>query len=690
MAMGSMMPWSTNIEKSKQPQSTVLNVRPIALFITQIVHMKCLVTLLLACCVSVTAINAADYQIKTRSIDGKPVIVPGDSAVTLSVVCFLGAECPMARSYAVRLSQMAEEFELQGVRFIGVNSNRQDSIADIREYADSLSVSFPVVHDRNNIIADNYGAVRTPEVFVVDSKMQLRYQGRIDDQYAPGIVRTTATRQDLRIAITEVLAEQTVTVAKTTALGCIIGKISPQADRKVVENDITFNQHVSRVLQKHCVECHRNGEIGPFSMDNYGEVAGWSETIIETINNGRMPPWHADSNHGDFANSRHMPEVDKQIIRDWIAGGLKEGDSSLSPTPAEYIEGWQLDKQPDQIVEMRERPYVVPRSGTVEYQYFVVDPGFTEDKWITAAQVIPGDRSIVHHAIVFVRPPDGSEFRGVSWLSAYVPGQRMISLPSGRARKIPAGSKLVFQMHYTPNGTEAEDITSIGLQFCREEEVTHEIYTLIALNQEFEIPPNASSHIVKARVPKLPPHVELLAVTPHMHYRGKSFRLFGAEDDSQTLLNVPEYDFNWQHTYFLTEPIPVANLGALRFEATFDNSSENPFNPDPREWVTWGDQTWEEMAVAFFVVSEPRGKSKLATRSITHQTPAVKTSRQRKIDAYVDRVFEKMDANGDGRITQAEAPIVVRRFTEFSTYDLNGDDVATKAEVVRVAEDIFP
>lgn len=632
----------------------------------------------------------AEFEFATRTIDGQPVAVPGESPARLSVVCFLGAECPMARSYAMRLSELARLYKDQGVQFIGVNSNRQDSIADIREYADSLSVEFPIVHDKGNVIADKFQAIRTPEVFVIDASGKLQYKGRIDDQYAPGIVKSTATRQDLKLAIDELLAGKPVTVRETTALGCIIGKIARPTDRPLVDNEITYSKHVARVLQTHCVECHRNGEIGPFAMNDYSEVVGWSETIMETIDNGRMPPWHADPQYGDFANCRHMPEEDKQIIRDWIAGGLKEGDTSELPKPATFVEGWQLDQKPDQVVVMRNRPFSVPRDGTVEYQYFVVDPHFEEDKWITAAQVIPGARSVVHHAIVFVRPPDGADFRGVGWLSAYVPGQRMIPLPAGRARKVVAGSKFVFQMHYTPNGTAAEDSTSIGLVFGQDEDVTHEVYTLIALNQEFEIPPNAGSHTVKAKVPWLPEHAELMAATPHMHYRGKSFRLFAGEGDSSVLLSVPSYDFNWQHTYSLKEPIPLANMDSLRFEAAFDNSDANPFNPDPNQWVTWGDQTWEEMAVAFFEVAEPREKPTDTNRKSTRKSPEEMAARQRKIEDYVARVFKKMDINGDGTIVKSEAPIVVRRYAGFSTFDLNGDDVATNSEIREVAEKLFP
>src|SRR5581483_5875234 len=203
---------------------------------------------------------------------------------------------------------------------------------------------------------------------------------------------------------------------------------------------------------------------------------------------------------------------------------------------------------------------------TVEYQYFVVDPHVDEDRWVCAAQVIPGSRATVHHCIVFIRPPDGSDVRGVGYLTGYVPGQRSFTLPTGYARKLPAGSKLVFQMHYTPNGIDQDDLTQIGINFLDESDVTHEVFTLIGINQDFEIPPQTADFAVHSAVEWFPRRAELLAIVPHMHVRGKAFEARSRVDGkSHVLLDVPRYDFNWQHVYELSEPLPLKQIEKLEF-----------------------------------------------------------------------------------------------------------------------------
>ncbi len=647
------------------------------------------------------------------ALSGEAVVVQAATASDrqLTAVCFLGTECPMARVYTVQLNALQTEFAAQGVRIVGVMSNRQDTPEDIAEYADQLQTTFPLVHDDQNQIADRYGAQRTPEVFLLDSQLKLRYHGRIDDRLAPGIARAEASREDLRTAIEELLADKPVSIPATTALGCIIGRV-PKTDAPIDNaQGITYTNQVARVLQRHCIECHRPGEIGPFAMDRYEQVVGWAETMMETVEQHRMPPWHADPEFGDYANARIMPEEDKQILRDWIDGGLQRGDDADLPAPLEFTEGWNLPRTPDLEVAMRARPFTVPKDGVVEYQYFVADPGLEEDTWVTAAQVIPGRASVVHHAIVFVRPPDDSEFSGIGWLSAYIPGQRVHAMPPGYARKIPAGSKFVFQMHYTPNGVQQADITRVGLVTCDVSQVSHEVFTLMALDQDFEIPAGAENFPVEASTTWLPEQAELLAITPHMHFRGKSFRLFGASGSDETLLYVPQYDFNWQHTYLLQKPIPLDAFDfGLQFKATFDNSANNPFNPDPTQTITWGDQTWEEMAVAFFEVARPlkstnssprvrrtrtasagadtRLAAELEQRSVEASVSA-EDKRQADIAAYVERVFAALDANQDGEIHKSEVDIVVRRL-HFDLWDLDDDHVITADDVRRVAERLYP
>jgi hypothetical protein len=596
----------------------------------------------------------------------------------LTVVCFLGCECPLARLYGPRLSALAKEFAPRGVHFIAVNSNVHDTMDDLRQYAASHDITFPVAKDYDNVVADQYGATRTPHVFVLDVDLAIRYRGRVDDQFRPGIARAAPEREDLRLAIEELLAGQAVTLPQTEPAGCFIGR----KQQPGIASDVTYSKQVSRVLQQHCVECHRPGEIGPFSLTDYDEVVGWTGTILEVIEDGRMPPWHASPEHGEFANARHVADGDKQILKDWVAAGAPYGNVSELPEPITYVEGWQLPREPDLVLAMRDRPFVVPASGTVEYQYFVVDPQLAEDKWVRAAQVIAGNRSVVHHAIVFIRPPDGSEFRGIGWLAGYVPGQRAAVYPPGAARRVPAGSKLVFQMHYTPNGAEASDVTKVGIVFADPDEVTHEVVTQIAIDQGFEIPPNAAEHQVHTEVQHLPDGGLLLSIMPHMHLRGKSFHLFVQRGENrEPLLQVPRYDFNWQHIYQLAEPMPLSDVDALECDVVFDNSVSNPFNPDPSQYVTWGDQTWEEMAVAFFDISVPlNGDGSLKPIETTSASADPSPAPPEAIEDFVDRFVNLFDANSDGEVRRAETPDALRAFG-FGRLDLNGDDVLSRDEL---------
>ncbi len=610
------------------------------------------------------------------------VAIGDESDAMFTVVCFLGVECPLARLYGPRLNAMAGEFADRGVRFIGINSNRHDSLEDVRSYVRDHRITFPIGKDYQNIVADQFGARRTPEVFIVDATLSIRYRGRIDDQYEPGLSRSKPSRRDLHVALEELLAGTPVSQPVNEPTGCLIGRVKTVSRQPSTRSDVTFAKQVSRVLIKHCVECHRAGEIGPFSLTDYDEVIGWADTILETIEDNRMPPWHASKEHGVFANARFMPAADKRILREWVEAGVPFGDPDDLPDLPAAVAGWQLPRKPDLVLNMRSRPFTVPATGTVDYQYFVVDPGFKEDKWITAAQVIPGSRSVVHHAICFVRPPDGSRFRGVGWLTAYVPGQRSVTLPPGAARLVPAGSKLVFQMHYTPTGTEQQDLTKIGLLFGRDEDVTHEVFTIVAIDQDFEIPPHAAHHSVSATVAWLPPSGQLYAIIPHMHVRGKSIQISSLRGDTkQILLDVPHYDFNWQHSYYLAEPLPLSSIDKITMTATFDNSAANPTNPDPTKTVYWGDQTWQEMAIAFLEVSEPRDAAK---RQNQNRTAANSADKKAAVEAFVARFMKRFDVNQDGHVDRNEPPLSFRRFG-FNRFDTNGDGRLTPAEIRRAA-----
>lgn len=598
-----------------------------------------------------------------------------EAAAKAVVVVFLGVECPLAKLYGPRLAELAADYADRGVAVIGINANRQDTLTELASYGRRHGIDFPLLKDNLAQAVEAFGATRTPEAFVLDSQRVIRYQGRIDDQYDVGALRDAPTQRFVRDALDAILAGKEVAVTETNAVGCFIGRPrEPDASSAV-----TYSEHVAPVLEKHCVQCHRSGEIAPFVLRGYDEVAGWAETIAEVVRDQRMPPWHADPQHGHFANARLMSDEEKQVLYDWTAAGAPEGDPKLMPEEREFVEGWRLPREPDVVLPMRGEPYRVAAQGVIDYQYFAVDPGFTEDKWIQAADIVPGDRSVVHHVIVFISPPVDKARRGLGWLTAFVPGQSSMVLPEGQARLIPAGSKLVFQMHYTPTGVEEEDLTKMGLVFADPETVTEEVVTLEAVNPKFEIPPGEPDYRVSATRSGFPVGAKLIGMAPHMHYRGKSFRMTAQWPGGrkEILLDVPRYDFNWQTNYRLVEPITLPENFQVACDASFDNSAGNPFNPDPKATVRWGDQSFEEMMLGLFEIAAPRGSFDTAIDS----EPSEGTRAESR--ALAQRLFEKHD-NGDGKLLRRELPHSFAIFA-FDRYDLNDDQKLTEDEVYDAA-----
>jgi peroxiredoxin/mono/diheme cytochrome c family protein len=550
----------------------------------------------------------ADFRL--ADIDGveHSLFETGDARAT--VVVFVGWECPMARLYVPRLNQLQETFRDRGVCWLAINSNQHDSLAELQAFVRRSGLAIPVLKDPGNRIADLFGATRTPEVFLLDEKRQVRYHGQIDDQYAPGLQRKRATQNYLADAINQLLASETIALPQTEPAGCIIGRLLKQeAD---ASSAVTYCNQISRILQDNCASCHREGEIGPFALDTYEEVAGWAGMIEEVVSQGRMPPWHANPEYGTFRNDCRLSEDEIGMIRAWVAAGAPQGDPAALPEPRVFATGWQIG-EPDLVIAMDSKPHRVPATGTVEYQYFQVDPGFKTDMWVSAAECRPGNRAVIHHIIVGIRGEGEFEGEGVhdslqsDWIAATAPGSPPMILPPGYAKRIPAGSKLIFQVHYTPNGTRTTDLSSIGLNFVDEETVRMQVLTLKALEHDFRIPPGADNFPVSAGY-RFREEVELLSLFPHMHLRGKSFRYAVRFPDGreEVLLDIPRYDFNWQNAYQLAEPRLIPAGTRMRCEAHYDNSENNLANPDPGKAVGWGDQTWEEMMIGYFNVAVDR------------------------------------------------------------------------------------
>jgi peroxiredoxin len=586
----------------------------------------------------------------------------------LVVLAFLGTECPLAKRYGPVLAKLAKAYEQQGVSFLGIDANVQDSLAEIAAYARMHGIHFPILRDVANQLADTIGVERTPTVFVLDAQRVVRYWGRIDDQFGVGYVRDAPQQNDLRAAIDELLAGREVTTPVTEPVGCYIGRIKkPQQN-----SPVTYSKQVARILQNRCVECHREGEIAPFALTDYQEVVGWAEMIQEVVRNGRMPPWHANEVGGPFENCRRLEKEEKDSISAWVRAGAPEGDPKNLPAPRTWVTDWQLPRTPDFVAPLTKTPFRVPADGEVRYQYFQIDPGFKEDKWVSAVEIQPGNRAVVHHVLMFAKSSDdsGELFRGGAggYDGIFVPGQRVRPYPAGMARRIKAGSRLIFQVHYTPIGSEQFDQSRVGMIFADPESVKFEVRTASAVNTDLRIPPDDADYHVEAASSRLPAAARLLALNPHMHLRGKSmmYEAILPGGERRTLLEVPHYDFNWQTAYRLADPLELPAGTRMHCVAHFDNSADNLNNPDPSKTVRWGEQTWDEMMIGYFDYVVPVN---------TNARPSVTERSQKR----VRDLFDRLDKNADGKIVAEEAPEKYRWM--FKPLDRNNDCALNEEEL---------
>ena len=394
----------------------------------------------------------------------------------------------------------------------------------------------------------------------------------------------------------------------------------------------TFYKDVLPILQNHCQSCHRPKEVAPMPLVTYEQTRPWANEIAHAVEMKMMPPWFADPRFGHFANDASLTVQQIETITSWAHAGAPAGDSHDAPPPRKWTEGWNIP-QPDLVVTMP-KPVNIPAEGVVDYTYEIVPTHFAEDRWVEMSEFRPGSPAHVHHAVVYIRPPDSPWLRHApvgepftastltdpqeqrqahettsDLLLVYAPGSSPDLWPEDMAKFVPAGSDLVFQMHYTTNGTPDQDQTSIGVVFAKNPP-RQRVITLQLNNHALLIPPGADDFRVEVQG-TLPHDATLLSLFPHMHLRGKRFEYDIVHDDGsvEVLLRV-NYHFHWQLSYRLAEPRLLKAGTRLRAIAWYDNSKNNPHNPDPTKTVTWGDQTSDEMMVGFFDVAVPAGMDK--------------------------------------------------------------------------------
>jgi thiol-disulfide isomerase/thioredoxin len=556
------------------------------------------------------AIGAVIKEVTAKDVLGTTFSLSQVARDKLIVFTFLGVDCPLARLYTPRLIELSAKYAPKDVVFIFVDANRQDSIRAIAAYARQHEIKLPILKDLRQTIADRLGAIRTPQVVVLDRDRRIRYRGRIDDQLGFMPTNPAATyhkpkpeRNDLQCALDELLAGKPVSVSETEPPGCLIGR-----DRKPVAHpSVTYAKDVAPILNRRCVVCHRPTQIAPFALTSYDEVAGWADMIAEVTQLDRMPPWHADPRYGSFLNEARLDEQEKHILAEWATAGAPQGNPKDLPKPPDFAHSWMIT-QPDEIIYMSPKSFEVPATGLVPYQVFIVDPGWKDDRWISAIELRPGNRSVVHHILVYALPPDATTFDPLrsdeSYFAGFAPGLIPEELPVGFARALPAGSRLLFNVHYTPNGSPQTDRSYIGIKFADPRSVVREVTVSCAFNKGFQILPGAFAQEVQSQYIFRRDSL-LLSMLPHMHLRGKDFSYEAQYPDGQRefLLSVPHYDFGWQTSYRLKEPKIMPRGTVISCIAHYDNSAANLNNPDPKAIVRWGEQTFDEMMTGFLEIA---------------------------------------------------------------------------------------
>ncbi|MEK6702807.1 MAG: redoxin family protein [Planctomycetota bacterium] len=617
-------------------------------------------------------------DVSATNLSGKPVSWRTARGDKLTVLALTSLTCPLSKKFAPTLARIEAAYAAKGVKFIHINVSGQDTAAEMQEQVKSLALKGLYLDDKDQKLTSALHAKTTTEVFVIDAANTLVYRGAISDQYGVGFSLDAPRRRFLENALDTALAGEPPAIAATNAPGCAI-ELAPA---KAQASTVTYTKDIARIVQNSCVECHRSGGVAPFALDTFEAVSKRATMIANVTDKGIMPPWFAAPNakHANpWANDRSLSETDKDAISAWVDAGKPQGDKADMPLARTFSTSeWSIGK-PSAIFQLP-TPIAIKADGVMPYQIVTVPTDLAEDKWVKGIQIIPTDKAVVHHVLVYVLPEealhDAAARRRATideaggFFAAYVPGNDAVIYPQGMAKRLPKKSVLAFQIHYTPNGKATSDQMGIGFLFGNEAP-THLVRTVGIAARNLNIPPGADNHQVKATLAVLF-DAKILAFMPHMHVRGKAFRyeLSSPDASRDMLLDIPRYDFNWQLRYLLKEPLDAPKGSTIHATAWYDNSPGNPANPDPSKTVRWGQQTYDEMMlgyVEYYIVQEDPSHPEdapLASRGLSFESLA--------------KLFDK---NKDAKIEKSEAP--ERLHEQFDRLDKNKDGVLTKDDFAR-------
>ncbi|MFO0814494.1 MAG: redoxin family protein [Gemmatales bacterium] len=558
--------------------------------------------------------------------DGRASSLQSLSKEKPTVVVFVTPECPISNSYMPVLCELKTQACSKDVTWLVIYP---EAIGRNRIATHSKEYNLPgqALHDATGAMARSLAVSMIPEVVVLTRSGKVVYRGRIDDRYTRRGGGAREPRQhDLKDVLIALQQGKLPARSYQQPVGCPF----PEVEKDVPANGaITYTRDVAPILNHRCVGCHRSGGAGPFALTDYQQAKSWAADVVALTASGQMPPWKPVPGHGEFQNDRRMPDKEKKILADWLAANCPQGDAKDLPPVPVFPSEWQRGV-PDLILQPAE-VYHLSASGPDEYRCFVLPTNFSEDKYISSFEILPGNRQVVHHVLSFIDTSGVSEkldqadpspgystvagfpgFIPQGGLGGWAPGNTGRPLPDGTARLLPKGARIVMQVHYHKSGKTEVDQTRLGLYFSKApvERAAFDLM-VVPLRARFggmRITPGASNYECKASL-TLADDYFFYSTTPHMHLLGKDMEVTATLPDGtiMPIIFVNDWDFNWQESYRFKEPLALPKGTRLDLVAHFDNSSNNPRNPhDPPKLVTWGEQTNDEMCIAFFEVSFQR------------------------------------------------------------------------------------
>lgn len=531
-----------------------------------------------------------------------------------TVTLYLSTECPVAAKYTPRIQAIVKEFGGKGVEFEAQFPNEADDESKVATYLNERSLGISGQLDQGGVRAEADGIEVVPAVVVRDSEGRVVYRGAIDDSRYSDAVKNPY----LRDALTAVLAGQKPETSETEPFGCAV----QPGPKPVAMEEVTYCGQVAKIMNEHCVDCHRPGQVGPFSLIGYDNAKKWSKMAAIVTESKRMPPWPAEPGVGEFAHENRLNEAQIETLKRWDAAGAPRGEAAKEPPTPTFDSEWGAG-EPDVVLEMAEE-FSVSADGRDEYWNFVVDPKLKEPVWVSGIDVRPGNTRIVHHVIAFLDDTGQAEklaakgrsggyktFGGVGFipsgaLGGWAPGLRPNLLPDGSAMRLEPGTKVILQVHYSKSGKAETDRTKIGLYLAKSP-VKERVEIAWLANPVIRIKAGDSAAKFTQTIP-IPVDVRLYSLMPHMHLLGRSMKATWIKPDGteQGLISVPDWNFNWQLQYALKEPLILPRGSKIRIEAVYDNSTGNPNNPsNPPRDVRWGEETTDEMMLLVASISVP-------------------------------------------------------------------------------------